>query len=111
MTELGKTGKHTGALHPRDLRKIDPIPVRVTPKAKPKRRVEKLYGFVYEVKYPWNRKWQRGFSWYKSAPARDQGLAAHNRRTANYDWYRKATPISKESLFTDGPCPDRKSVV
>ena len=78
MTELGKSGKMSGQQHPRDTRRIDPVPPRPTPSAKPHRKRSKPYGFSYEMKW-WNKGWGTTHQWYRSEAARDQAMAACER--------------------------------
>lgn len=99
--ELGKTGKHQGQKHPRDLRKTDPVPVRPTPKAKPKRKVHKRFGFKYqhlipmfegrELLWRWNFHWH----WYATPEQRDQAMSTwHYHRTYPSD-YRAPVAVER----------------
>lgn len=102
-TDVGKGAKRAGLKHPRDLRRTDPVPERPTPKAKPHRKDFKAYGVSYEfkglsflpdgkLKSLWE---QPRITWYKTAQAREQGLAAMKRHAAEHDFYRNVRAIDR----------------
>lgn len=78
--ELGKDGKRMGEIHPRDLRKTDPVPLRVTPAAKPHKKVKKPYGYTFQGRSKWQpeAKWKRKthYSWYATERQRDDAMKA-----------------------------------
>lgn len=111
MTELGKSAKHMGVTHPRDLRKTDPVPLRATPKAVKRPKALKPYGFEYQHRevrwkqegrrysfdgyYDW--KWRENWSWYETPKQRDQALSAWRKQHAGYrkDSYGEARPVDR----------------
>lgn len=97
--ELGKHGKLKGQKHPRDLRRIDPVPERTTPEAKPHRKSLKRFGFAYRMKL---FRWRDREQWYETAKRRDQALASHNRRYPDSDWITQGTPIDRLPDPTSG---------
>jgi len=95
--DVGKDAKRLGRVRPSDGRKTDPEPERATPAAKPHRRVAKPYGYSYEVKWLWERKWHRQFQWFETERARDQSLAAFRRKAEKWGWYRDLRPESESA--------------
>lgn len=92
--DTGKFGKLKGDKHPRDLRKIDPEPMRTTPKAKPKHKPVKQYGYEYTIKWPWEHTGRKRRVWFETRQAREQSMAAHNRNRP-LDWYSDAVAIER----------------
>lgn len=113
MTELGKAGKKMGDVHPRVSRKIDPVPLRATPKAVKRPKVKKPFGFKYQHRgYRFIRdgagdsiqdgfsawKWREYYCWYDTEGKRDQALKAwRNQHVTGYlrDLYGTAEPITR----------------
>jgi hypothetical protein len=91
--DIGKFGKLKGDKHPRDLRKIDPVSERSTPKAKPKRKGDKPYGYEYTVKFPWDGQTEIRQLWFASERSRDQSMKKHNKD--RIDWWSEAIAISR----------------
>ncbi len=87
MSELGKAGKRMGEAHPSVRRRTDPKPLRATPAAKPRRKVEKPYGYSVRHKWPWREDWITSEHWYATASGRDQAMRQHQRQSAGWDWY------------------------
>ena len=88
MTEVGKLGKELGQLRPSSRRRIDPVPERSTPKAKPKKtNLSKRFGV--RVEWRWGDRTGSvihvsGYNqWYASANKRDQALAAARKQHAH----------------------------
>lgn len=96
MTELGKAGKHMGVIHPRDLRKTDPVPLRPTPTAKPHTKADKLFGIAYEFRTykrsngSYRSVWKARSQWFKTEAHRDQALASMVRNPCS--WIRHLAP-------------------
>lgn len=92
--DIGKSAKHMGQKHPRDLRRIDPVPLRQTPAAKPHRKADKPFGFSYE-EFRWWKKftsagasWKRRFEWFATERAASQALRAFAHKHGSQEWYR-----------------------
>ena len=102
--DLGKFGKLKGDKHPRDLRKLDAVPARPTPKAKPRRKPDKPYGFKYEMLWPsvesgravW--RWKMYWRWYATERQRDQALRAWNYHRTMPKSFRNPTPVEKGAV-------------
>jgi hypothetical protein len=94
MSELGKYAKLNGKEHPRDIRRIDPVPGRVTPKAKVKRSPQKLWGYQYKwVGFAWSRR-PVCHQWFKTEGQRDQAMADFKKRiVSGYDFLELIGPV------------------
>jgi hypothetical protein len=99
MSEVGKAAKHMGVTHPRDLRRIDPVPERPTPKPKAKRKVETPFGysFVYAGLMAWGRrkppKVER--KWFATVRQRDQAIKDLVKKNV-HGFYKDILPITAE---------------
>lgn len=73
MSEVGKYGKEIQAPRARDVRKIDPVPPRPTPRKTAK--VLQRFGFSAEYRH-WffSERWSTHLRWFKTASARDYAL-------------------------------------
>lgn len=85
----------------KDLRKTDPEPQRATPKARPRKKAEKPYGFKYEIRMPRSRNrslvwvWETWWNWYETAKQRDQAMRAFKYHRISPDMYRNPTPVER----------------
>lgn len=75
MSEVGKSAKYMGLLHPRVIKRLDPVPGKATPPRTPS-KPKKRYGYSYE-----HRRWNSsGFGetlfrcWFRTQKSRDQAM-------------------------------------
>jgi hypothetical protein len=99
MSELGKSAKRMGHQHPSVARRIDPVPARATPKAKPKRKHEKPYG------YAWRWAGLLGLTdktdrhhWFKTVQQRDQALHDAQKKAVGHTWIKIIGPVDRQPL-------------
>lgn len=105
MTELGKSAKHMGAQHPRVLRHTDPVPERPTPKAKPKHKRQKLFGYAWQWAGPMQRMLgsdaKLRHHWFRTAQQRDQALADAHKKFATREWILIHGPVDRQPQMED----------
>lgn len=95
MSDVGKFAKVNGVPHPRDLRRIDPIPEKPTPKASNRIKVTKIYGYQYCMNWGKGMRSRQHWQWYETAKQRDQAMLAHNKKYSHFDWITSATPVER----------------
>ena len=109
--DVGKSAKHIGATHPRNVRKVDQDPARMPPHKKPRTYVLKVISRTVS-EYEETHK-------YPSRAARDQAKAAiikedrenAKRRTWRQDWrghMSKTERVFEESDTSQPPTADPK---
>lgn len=105
MSEVGKAAKHMGITHPRDLRRIDPVPERPTPKPKAKHKVATPFGysFMYAgLMARWQRKPPKVEQrWFATARQRDQALKDLVKKNV-HGFYKDILPITAEGAARIG---------
>jgi hypothetical protein len=85
---VGKAAKRKGVMRFNHVRKLDPVPEKRPPGvAKPHRKVEKPFGYSYEMGI-FSRSWRRYFQWFETEAARDQSMRALGKKIAGRDWCR-----------------------
>lgn len=109
MTEVGKSAKHAGELHPRVLRKIDVEPPKKVLKASGKKAGRKPFGYSYRWRWraqyaerQGKNKWKRRehWTWYATEKQRDQAM----REAEKGDTYREygdVQPINRSAFNGD----------
>jgi hypothetical protein len=105
MGEVGKAAKQMGVTHPRDLRRIDPVLERATPKPKSKRKVETPFGysFVYDgLMARFRRKPPKTEQkWFATARQRDQALKDLVKKNV-HGFYKDIRPITADPVVRGG---------
>jgi hypothetical protein len=92
MSEVGKAAKRMGVTHPRDLRRSESTE-RATPARVKRAKIEKRFGFTYEIRWFSHLKWKVREQWFKTAKARDQAMKHQAKATASHDWIRNVQII------------------
>lgn len=101
VVTMDKWAKEMGEFRISDKRKLDPEPMRPTPKKTKKTKPFKAYGFTYECKnYFWRRKsidWARvvSRSWYETVEQRDQAMKADARPFFGTQFHRNHQPVTR----------------
>lgn len=102
--DIGKAAKRKGTLRVNHARKLDPVPEKRPPGiAKPHSKVEKPFGYSYEMGAFWRKppSWCRYFHWFETERARDQSMHDFKKKIAKRDWYRDVC-AERRSCSGDG---------
>ena len=76
MSEVGKRAKKLGKTHPRVLRRLEPIRLKVTPKTRGT-KPRKCFGFSYEYSLNWwaaKPQWGRDYVWFTTRAGANQAM-------------------------------------
>lgn len=93
MSEMGKSAKRLGHVNPNDLRRAPAMPDRAMDK-KPRRKVDKPWGYKYWTNPRWMFGQRQGFAWFKTETARDQSMKKLMRENSGEDpFYTFIRPI------------------
>ena len=93
MSEVGKAAKRAQRPKARDLRALDPEPLRATP-AKARRSPERRrFGFSYEMRL---LHWHRYHAWFETERARDQAFVDFKRKHLTTDIQEYVRCLRKE---------------
>jgi hypothetical protein len=96
MSEVGKAAKRMGVTHPRDLRRTMSSE-RATPARVKRAKVEKRFGFSYEIRWFSHLKWKLREQWFKTSKARDQAMKHQAKASASHDWIRNVQIIAEDA--------------